>query len=108
MELKIGQIWQDWDIRFRNHPKQRFIKIVGFPNNLTVEVENVETTRRTLIRKDRMKPDATGYRYTGNHPYQILKILKGLKKFKGIKWTKHLQKLTIEKNPIKYLRRLLK
>lgn len=60
MDLKIGQVWQDWDIRFRNQTP-RLLKIIDFPNDLRVEVQNINTNRKTTISRDRMKPNATGY-----------------------------------------------
>ena len=65
MKLEIGQIWQDWDIRFRKQTP-RFLKIIGFPNDLIVQVENVLTKRKTLITQHRMKPTANGYKFIKN------------------------------------------
>lgn len=60
MSIKIGQIWKDYDIRFRKQ-KPRFLKVIGFPNDLMVQVENIDTGRKTIISKCRMKPNSTGY-----------------------------------------------
>ena len=60
MNIKIGQIWKDYDIRFRNL-KPRLLKIIGFPNDLMIQVENIDTGRKTIISKHRMKPNSTGY-----------------------------------------------
>lgn len=62
IKLKIGQVWQDWDIRFRNQTP-RLIKIIGFPSDYVVRVENLSTKRKTMIRKTRMKPTSNGYKY---------------------------------------------
>jgi len=66
MNLKMGQIWQDWDIRFRNHLKPRLLKVINFPNDLMVQVQNIDTGRKTIISKHRMKPNATGYKLVEN------------------------------------------
>jgi len=63
MKLEIGQIWQDWDIRYRERFIPRYIKIIGFLNDLYVEVENTETKRKTIITKSRMKISSTGYKF---------------------------------------------
>ncbi len=60
MDIKIGQTWQDWDIRFRNQTP-RLLKVITFPNDLMVQVQNIDTGRKTIISKHRMKPNATGY-----------------------------------------------
>jgi len=60
IDLKIGQIWQDWDIRYRGF-SPRLLKVIGFPNDRMVEVENIKTGKRTYIAKYRMKPSSTGY-----------------------------------------------
>lgn len=54
--IKIGQIWRDCDKRH-----QRTIKVIGFPNDVIVEVRNTETNKVTRIQRWRMKPGATGY-----------------------------------------------
>ena len=59
-EIKIGQVWQDWDIRFRKQ-KPRFLKVIGFPNDLYVQVENTITKRKSVIAKHRMDATANGY-----------------------------------------------
>jgi len=66
MDLEIGQIWQDWDIRFRNSETPRLIEIINFPNDLMVQVQNIDTGRKSVISKHRMKPNATGYKLVEN------------------------------------------
>lgn len=60
MEIKIGQIWKDYDVRIRKM-ESRLLKVIGFPNDLIVQVENINTGRKTIISKHRMKPNSTGY-----------------------------------------------
>jgi len=59
--VKVGQTWQDWDVRFRNHAP-RYIKVIRFVNDLKVQVENQDTFRRTIISVCRFKPTSNGYR----------------------------------------------
>lgn len=66
-KIKIGQIWHDYDIRFRKIQKTRRLEVIGFPNDLYVEVQNVDTKRKTIIAKHRMKPNSTGYIFVSDH-----------------------------------------
>ena len=59
-KIKIGQIWMDWDSRIRTLPP-RLLKVIRFPNDLMVEVENIKTKRKTVISKHRMVPNSRGY-----------------------------------------------
>ena len=61
MNIKIGQIWKDYDIRFRNKMNPRLLKVIAFPNDLMVQVENIETGRKTIISKQRKKPNSKNY-----------------------------------------------
>ena len=63
--VKVGQTWQDWDVRFRNDTP-RFIKIIEFVNDLYVQVENTNSKRKTIIRVSRFKPNSNGYKLVKN------------------------------------------
>ena len=70
MEIKVGQIWQDWDTRFRNHPptykqvvkiQDGFAYVIGFK---TIEADGSLSNiiSKSRIRLDRFKPTSTGYK----------------------------------------------
>lgn len=55
-EVKVGQIWKDNDKR---HPT-RLVEIVSISSD-KASVINPETGKKSKIRLDRFKPNATGY-----------------------------------------------
>lgn len=59
--IKVGQIWQDFDIRFRNQSPcyKKILKISG--NYAYCESVYNNKIRHVKIRLDRFKPNATGY-----------------------------------------------
>lgn len=66
-KVKVGQIWQDWDYRFRNDLFPRLIKIKDI--NIDKKYAFCESYRfghsvisKTIIRIDRFKPTSTGYK----------------------------------------------
>ena len=67
-KVKVGQIWQDWDCRYRNelfltHITPRLIKIKYITaDKKYAECENIETHKITRIRIDRFKPTSNGYK----------------------------------------------
>ena len=60
-DVKVGQVWRDWDVRFRKETP-RYLKVIRFINDLHVQVENTDTKRKTIIAIRRFKPDSNGYR----------------------------------------------
>ncbi len=61
--VQVNQIWEDWDIRFRNSTP-RLIKVIDIKNNIAT-CRNISTSKITKIRLDRFKPNSTGYRLCG-------------------------------------------
>jgi hypothetical protein len=63
--VRVGQIWQDWDIRWRDlvWPRPRKLKIIAITDDRKyAQCENIDTGKLTLIRVDRFKPTSTGYK----------------------------------------------
>lgn len=61
--VHLNEIWQDWDIRFRNYPP-RLIEVISIKNNMAT-CKNLQTGKITKIRLDRFKPNSTGYKLLG-------------------------------------------
>lgn len=71
-EVKVGQVWQDWDVRFRTRSDRRFevLEIVEravvvkreFRRVTYAKVRWRDSGLETFIRTDRMKPVSNGYR----------------------------------------------
>lgn len=64
-KLKLGQIWKSCDYR-DSLEFTRYLAVIGFPNDLYVEVRNVHTKRKSVIAKYRMKPSSTGYKFVSD------------------------------------------
>jgi len=63
-KVKKGQIWQDWDSRFRNC-KPRYIQIIGIHYKWGEDYaacRNIDTDKITYIKVKRFKPNSTGYK----------------------------------------------
>jgi len=60
--VKIGQYWQDWDIRFRSD--ERIGKITSIQGKYVL-IFWIDTCRTTKVRVDRLIPNSTGYKYLG-------------------------------------------
>lgn len=68
-KVKKGQLWQDWDCRFRN-AKPRLIRVIEIhtPNCFVngcfshAICRNVDTAKKTKIKLRRFKPNSTGYK----------------------------------------------
>lgn len=57
--VKVGQVWEDWDIRNRaGHVYRRRFTIVAVGTTHAT----VQGVTRTRIHLDRFKPNSTGYR----------------------------------------------
>lgn len=62
-EVKVGQVWQDWDKRFRNDPFPRKVRIMRIDEvGRRAICQNVDTGKETRISLDRLKPTTTGYK----------------------------------------------
>ena len=67
IEVQIGQIWQDWDTRYRQDKHPRLLKVVDIwtlPITLTTYItcRNLKTGRYSEINIKRMKPTSNGYK----------------------------------------------
>ena len=60
-----GQKWQDWDIRFRNHPP-RILKVIKI--NATPAFVESDKHVKSRIRLDRFKPSSNGYKLLESKP----------------------------------------
>lgn len=73
-EVKVGQIWQDYDSRFRGRETARLVcvmEIVDVPKPYAKVVVSYNDgmnwwPRVWRIRLDRFKPNSTGYQLVGN------------------------------------------
>jgi len=63
VEVKIGQVWEDWDSRYRNGdaPRRR-IKVLEIKDGRARVQSPSGLGARTWIRLDRFRPTATGYK----------------------------------------------
>ena len=63
MEVKVGQVWQDFDKRFRNDLFPRLIEIqsIGGEYAYCEAKRNGRILSHPIIRLDRFKPNSTGY-----------------------------------------------
>lgn len=58
----VGQIWQDWDTRFRQG-KPRIIRIESISGDgQYATCKNIDTGRITKIAIKRLKPSSNGYK----------------------------------------------
>lgn len=66
--VKTGQIWQDWDIRFRKHePIYKYIYHIDRTHAHCFSITKGRITRGVKIRLERFKPNSTGYILTNNN-----------------------------------------
>lgn len=66
--VKVGQIWQDWDIRFRcQNPVYK--KIIKIENGFAYceGIQNHRVISHSKIKLERFKPNATGYFLVSNN-----------------------------------------
>ena len=59
--VRVGQIWKDWDKRFRDGDPRCF-EIVEIVGGKFAMCKNTETGRITRIAIIRLRPNATGYK----------------------------------------------
>lgn len=61
IEVKVGQVWQNWDIRERGtHPRRlKVVEIVG-DKAVVQHPSGIGGKRKILLR--RFKPNSTGYK----------------------------------------------
>ena len=62
--VKVGQVWRDYDKRFRNIP--RFVRVVERDEQYAYCVASAypdaPSGRKVRIRLDRLRPNSTGYK----------------------------------------------
>jgi hypothetical protein len=63
VEVKVGQVWEDWDSRYRNGdaPRRR-IKVLEIKDGRARVQSPSGQGARTWIRLDRFRPTASGYK----------------------------------------------
>jgi hypothetical protein len=70
VEVKVGQIWKDYDTRYRGVHPGRLVLVVGLSDEVDqayaicrrCDTEGQPLTKReTRIRLDRFRPNSTGY-----------------------------------------------
>lgn len=62
VEVRVGQVWEDWDIRFRATFSTRKLKVLEIVDGKAVCQSPSGLGRKTKIRLGRFRPTATGYR----------------------------------------------
>lgn len=62
--VKVGQIWLDWDVRFRSSPCYKKVIKVTETHAYCESYRAGQSTpiRKTRIRLNRFKPNSTGYK----------------------------------------------
>jgi hypothetical protein len=61
IEVKVGQIWKDWDVRTRGtHPRQ--IKVLEIVGEKAIVQSPSGMGAKTKIKLSRFKPNSTGYK----------------------------------------------
>ena len=68
IEVKVGQVWEDWDIRHRESPGRRRIKILEIKDGKAIVQHPSGQGTKTRIRLDRLKPTSTGYKLIEDVP----------------------------------------
>jgi hypothetical protein len=61
IEVKVGQVWKDYDIRSRSDAGARLIKILSIENGKATVQCPTGRGRKTKVRLDRFRPTSTGY-----------------------------------------------
>lgn len=61
IEVKVGQIWQDWDSRFRSTHSRR-IKVVEIVGDRAIVQSPSGLGAKTKIKLTRFVPNSTGYK----------------------------------------------
>lgn len=59
--VRVGQVWEDWDSRFRANQHRRLLGIIRVEGKYAY-CDGLSTGKKTRIRLDRFKPNASGYR----------------------------------------------
>jgi hypothetical protein len=60
-KVKVGQIWQDWDVRVRRATKPRLVEILSV-NKERAMVKRTDNGRTSAISLSRFRPNSTGYK----------------------------------------------
>jgi hypothetical protein len=72
-DVRVGQIWQDWDVRFRNQTPvyKKIIKIEG-EYAYCEGIKGNKIISRSRISLRRFRPNSTGYKLIkNNQPMQL-------------------------------------
>jgi hypothetical protein len=62
IEVKVGQIWEDWDIRSRDALHRRKIKVIAIVDGKAIVKSPSGYGGSTKIKLERFRPTSTGYR----------------------------------------------
>lgn len=62
IEVKVGQIWEDWDSRSRDSGYRRKIQILEIVDGKAIVQHPSGHGSKTKIRLDRFRPTSTGYK----------------------------------------------
>lgn len=71
IEVKVGQVWEDWDIRHRDAPGRRRIKVIEIKDGKAIVQHPSGQGTKTRIRLDRFKPTSTGYKLVEDVPASV-------------------------------------
>lgn len=61
IKVKVGQVWMDWDIRFRSNINPRKFKVLEVGPEKAL-VHNISSGLKTKISLRRFKESANGYK----------------------------------------------
>ena len=72
VEVKIGQVWEDWDSRYRDgEAPRRRIKVLEIKDGRARVQSPSGLGARTWIRLDRFRPTASGYKLVEDVPASV-------------------------------------
>jgi len=74
IEVKVGQVWEDWDIRHRDAPGRRRIKVIEIKDGKVIKEERMLQGLNERIRDVRQGPDGALYLLTDNSAGRILRV----------------------------------
>jgi len=62
IEVKVGQVWEDWDSRSRAAGLRRKLKVLEIVDGKALVQHPSGQGNKTRIRLDRFRPTANGYK----------------------------------------------
>ena len=62
IEVKVGQVWEDWDSRSRAAGLRRKLKVLEIVDGKALVQHPSGRGNKTRIRLDRFRPTANGYK----------------------------------------------